>query len=141
MAGFISNRPKHWRDSAMLTNAVIGDNGLRVAPGGLEVDIRLPWYRALPLSTVEIGEVRINGAVVKPAAMRLRVNGKDFRLEQLENQTDEVWFVLDSAYLQIDHPKPVHGAEYLVEVTLFLRPPYIPGLIMPSQGKKRLLAN
>jgi hypothetical protein len=125
----------------MLTNAVISDYGLRVTPGGLEVDIRLPWYRALPLSTVEIGEVRINGELVQPAAMRLRVNGKDFRLEQLDTQTDEVWFVLDSAYLQIDYPKPVHGTDYLIEVTLFLRPPYIPGLTMPSQARKRLLAN
>ncbi|HTR25553.1 MAG TPA: DUF6379 domain-containing protein [Terriglobales bacterium] len=125
----------------MLTNAVISDNGLRVAPGGLEVDIRLPWYRALPLSTVDIGEVRINGEVIQPASMKLRVNGKDFRLEQLENQTQEVWFVLDSAYLHIDYPKPSQGTEYLVEVTVFLRPPYIPGLIMPAQAKKRLLAN
>jgi hypothetical protein len=125
----------------MLANAVLSDNGLRAAPGGLEVDIRLPWYRALPLSVVEIGEVRINGDLIPPAAITLRVNGKNFRLDQLETLTNEVWFVLDSAYLQFDYPKAARGTEYVVEVTVLLRPPYIPGLILPSQGKKRLLAN
>jgi len=28
---------------------------------GLELPIRLPWYRALPLSTVEIKQVSIDG--------------------------------------------------------------------------------
>jgi Domain of unknown function (DUF6379) len=125
----------------MLRDALISDNGLRVTAGGLDVDVRLPWYRALPLSTVEVGEVRINGKVIQAAAMTLRVNGKDYHLDQLENLPDEVWFVLDSAYLHIDYPKPTRGAEYLVEVTILLRPPYIPGMIMPTQCKKRLLAN
>ena len=45
----------------MQTARVISDNGLRATPTGYRIDVRLPWYRSLPVSTVEVGEVSIDG--------------------------------------------------------------------------------
>jgi sorbitol/mannitol transport system permease protein len=36
----------------MMKNRVVSDNGLRSTESGFSIDVRLPWYRSLPLSTV-----------------------------------------------------------------------------------------
>ena len=51
----------------MQTARVISDNGLRATPTGYRIDVRLPWYRSLPVSTVEVGEVSIDGRVIEPS--------------------------------------------------------------------------
>ena len=49
----------------MLTEQVIGDGSLRAREDGFSFDLRMPWYRALPLSSLEGLEVRIDGEQVK----------------------------------------------------------------------------
>jgi hypothetical protein len=125
----------------MIGDGVLSDDGLQATSRGLDVDLRLPWYRGLPLSAVEIGEVRINGQVISPDAMSLGLNGKNFHLSDLENHFSELWFVLDSASLHVEYPQARRGQEYEVEVTITLWPPYIIGLAFPKQVKRHLRAN
>lgn len=119
---------------------LIGDDALSVGPRGFNLDIRLPWYRALPLSTVEIGELRVDGERIDPQAVTLEVNGKQFQLDELRDRINEWWYVLDSAYLHASAPSIEPGSEHEIDFTLTLYPPYIPGLAWVTKSHKRLLA-
>lgn len=37
---------------------VIGEEGLTATPAGARLAMRLPWYRSLPFSTVEVAGLR-----------------------------------------------------------------------------------
>ena len=50
----------------MQTSRVISDNGLKATPTGYRIDVRLPWYRSLPVSTVAVGEVNGDGELPDP---------------------------------------------------------------------------
>ena len=124
---------------AMQTSRVISDNGLETTPSGYRIDVRLPWYRSLPVSTVEVGEVSIDGQVVDPAKVTFELEGRAYPLADMADQVDKVWFVLDSAYLNVESSP--HGAgEHEVSVTLNLYPPYIRGFKRVSRDRKSLQA-
>lgn len=125
----------------MKTSWLVVKDSLRVAGKGLDVEIRLPWYRGLPLSTVDIGEARINGKVVDPSTMSITINGKERPAASLKNFYEEYWYVLDSAFLHIPFPDAKRDAEYEVEVTVILYPPYIPGIPFPTKINQVLRAN
>ncbi len=123
----------------MQTSRVISDNGLRATPTGYRIDVRLPWYRSLPVSTVEVGEVSIDGRVIDPSKVTFELEGRTFSLADMADQVDKVWFVLDSAYLNVE--TAAHGGvEHDVSVTLNLYPPYIRGLKRVSRDRKTLQA-
>jgi hypothetical protein len=119
------------------TSRVIGSDGIRATPTGLKIDVRLPWYRSLPLSTVEVGEVRIDGTLIDHGHILFELENERFTLGDLANQIGTVWYVLDSGYLIVEGGPWKAGCELEIEVTLILYPPYIPGLKrMTVQSKK-----
>ena len=123
----------------MQTSRVISDNGLRATPTGYRIDVRLPWYRSLPVSTVEVGEVSIDGRVIDPSKVSFELEGRTSSLADMADQVDKVWFVLDSAYLIVETEAHGGGA-HDVSVTLNLYPPYIRGLKRVSRDHKTLQA-
>ena len=125
----------------MQTNRVISDHGLSAAAAGYKIDIRLPWYRSLPLSTVEVGEVTFDGKAVDPAKIRFELEGRSYALSDMPELTEKVWFVLDSAFLNIEGPALPADSEHSVSVTLNLYPPYIRGLKRVSRETKTLRAS
>jgi Domain of unknown function (DUF6379) len=124
----------------MQTSRVISDDGLRATPTGVRIDIRLPWYRSLPLSTVEVGEIRIDGRTIDPSKVRFELEGRFYPLHLLADQVGHVWYVLDSAFLDIETAVPSRGSQHDVSVTLNLYPPYIRGLKRISRDRKTLRA-
>jgi hypothetical protein len=126
-------------DNAYSADLVV-DSGLVVQPSGVEFDIRLPWYRALPLSVVEIASVRLDGQPVTQQNLRLCVNGKSFALADFPEQTTEFWFVLDNARIRCEGVTADVGTEHRVEVQLNLYPPYIPHLTWVTQGARTMRA-
>ena len=122
--------------SALLLN----ETGLRAGRGGLEIDVRLPWYRSMPLSVVEVAALSVAGQPVAPASIAFELNGKSFALAQLAEQVGEFWFVLDDAVLRVAG-LPVHAGEtHSVELQLNLYPPYIPHLTWVTRAKKSMRA-
>ena len=108
--------------------------------GRVGLGVRLPWYRSLPLSVVEIGEVVIDGQIVPSERMRLAINGHTFELGELSEQVGDFWYVLDSARLEFDWPlDPKTNHE--VTLTLNLYPPYIPGLTWVTRGSTTIRAH
>lgn len=123
--------------NALLLDA---ERGLRATPKGAEIDVRLPWYRSLPVSVVEIGSLTVDDQVVASSGIRFEINGKSFQLNELPARSDEFWFVLDSAVLRLPdvHLKP--GTQHDVELQLNLYPPYVPHLKWVTKLRKSLRA-
>jgi hypothetical protein len=122
----------------MFVTRVISDNGLTRTGSGFDLDIRLPWYRSLPLSTVSIAELKIDGQSIAPDAIQFEVNGKIFALDELSQHPEEWWFVLDSAYLHVSGTTLQPGTQHKVTATVGIKPPYIPGFYRLTECTKQL---
>jgi Domain of unknown function (DUF6379) len=107
---------------------VIGEEGLRAAPDGLRLAMRLPWYRSLPFSTVEIAELAIDGEPVDLGSAQVEYDGQSWPLAQQGEQTNAFWFVRDSAFLHLPGRSVEPGSEHKVALTINVNPPYIPGM-------------
>lgn len=112
----------------------------RVRAGAIELGVRLPWYRSLPLSVVEVADLTVDGRPVPHTDMRLEINGKSFSLDALPELTDEVWYVLDSAFLVARIPVE-DGLDHDVALQLNLYPPYIPGLTWVTKARRTVHAS
>jgi Domain of unknown function (DUF6379) len=120
--------------SALLLN----ERGLRAGPQGLEIDVRLPWYRSMPLSVVEVAALSVDGKPVPLQGVRFEINARSFGLDELAAQIGEFWFVLDRAVLRIPGAALASGSEHRVELQLNLYPPYIPHLTWVTRSTKTL---
>lgn len=107
---------------------IIGEEGLRVAPDGLRLAMRLPWYRSLPFSTTEVASVTIDGAPVDLSDARVEFDGASWPLSEMGEQTNAFWFVRDSAFLHLPRHNVAPGSEHEVALVLHISPPYIPGM-------------
>jgi Domain of unknown function (DUF6379) len=107
---------------------VIGEEGLCATPGGLRLAMRLPWYRSLPFSTVEIAALAIDDTPVDLADARVEYEGQSWTLAEMAEQTDAFWFVRDSAFLLLPGQSAAPGSEHSVSLTVMVNPPYIPGM-------------
>jgi Domain of unknown function (DUF6379) len=107
---------------------VLGSTGITAGTDGARIDLRLPWYRSLPLSTIEVAEVTIDSKSVDPSTVTFELEGRRFALDELPDQVSIVWYVLDSAYLLLRGLRVEPGTEVTLGVTLALYPPYIRGL-------------
>lgn len=106
---------------------LIEEHSLKATERGYQVSIRLNWYRSLPISSVDHLQLSLDGQPVDSALLRFGVNGREYRLEELDEQVEEFWFVQDSAIVSVQQPDKVKpGEEHKVEVEIALRFPYIP---------------
>ena len=123
--------------NALLLDA---ERGLRATLKGAEIDIRLPWYRSLPVSVAEVGSLKVDGQDVPSSEIRFEINGKSFELQELPAQPGEFWFVLDAAVLRLPglHLEP--GTDHDVELQLNIYPPYVPHLKWVTKVRKTLRA-
>lgn len=105
----------------------IEENSLRVVEGGYAVNLRLNWYRTLPLSCVEDVRFSLDGQPVDREDLRFVINGHSYRLDELVELVEEYWFVQDAAELKVEQPGKVsQGETHTVDATVVLRFPYIP---------------
>ncbi len=115
---------------------IIEDNSLQVLPDGYSFNVRLNWYRSLPASSVNQLAISLDGEPVPSELIRFEVNQKSFRIEELEDQVEEFWFVQDSARLHILQPgKVAVGESHTLYTEMALRFPYI------AIGPGRFLTN
>ncbi len=119
---------------------LLGEGSLRATEAGFDLAIRLPWYRSLPLSTVEPAELRINSQPVDLSRVQLRINGKTIASSELPERTNELWFVLDPLMLEIKGVPVRSGEEVDVQFTLNVYPPYIPGMCWITRADRKLRA-
>lgn len=112
----------------MMIDKIIEPDTLRVRDDGFAVNIRMPWYRGLPLSDVEVNALSFDGEDIPPDRIRFEVNGKSFALDELPGLTTETWFVIDDATLAVRGVTAERGREYDVRLILSVYPPYLKGI-------------
>jgi hypothetical protein len=89
------------------------------------VEVRLPWYRALPGSCISEVGLAIDGVPAPEDSLRWTMNGRTFRVEELAGELDEWWFPTDSAVVSAALPVEAGEGDHTVDVELKLYIPYI----------------
>ena len=108
----------------MIPDRIIERGTLTTADGRTAVEVRLPWYRALPGSCIAGAKLTVDGVEAPAASLRWRMNDREFTFPELVDETEQWWFPLDSAVLSGElelAPEAEH--EVRVDLTLFI--PYI----------------
>lgn len=104
----------------MIEPGTLTTDGQRVA-----VEVRIPWYRALPGSCIAGAGLAVDGVKAPEASLRWNMNGRTFTFDELVDETGEWWFPVDSAVLSGDLALAADQDEHTVEVDLKLYIPYI----------------
>lgn len=120
----------------MIPDRIIEQGTLTTDGRRAAVEVRLPWYRALPASCIGGATLTIDGVEAPSESLRWEMNGRTFTFAELVPNTEEWWFPTDSAVLSGDIA--VEGGEggddggdggdggaHTVEVGLVLYIPYI----------------
>lgn len=111
----------------MFPERLIEAETLRSTPDGFRTSLRLPWYRALPLSCVERVEVSVDGVSVPSESITLTLgDAGPFSVPDLAPLTDTWWYVLDSAVLSVIAPAAAEPGTHTIEVSMGLYIPYLP---------------
>jgi hypothetical protein len=109
------------------TVKLIVENSLRVLEDGYAFDVRLNWYRSLPLSSVDFLDVKLDGMQVPADQILFEINQHSYPLSELVERFDELWFVQDHARLHVHQPGKIHtGESHTLETEISLRFPYMP---------------
>lgn len=108
----------------MIPDRIIEQGTLTADGPRTAVEVRLPWYRALPGSCIAGAKLTVDGAEAPAESLRWRMNGREFRFDELVTEADEWWFPTDSAVLSGEIPLS-DEAEHEVRVDLILYIPYI----------------
>jgi hypothetical protein len=109
----------------VIPDRIIEPNTLTTDGRRAEVEVRIPWYRALPGSCIAGAVLRIDGTPAAEESLRWTMNGRTFRFDELVDATGEWWFPTDSAVLSGEVPVEAGDAEHRVDVDLKLYIPYI----------------
>lgn len=109
----------------MLGDQVIADEPLHIVEDGVAFRLRMPWYRALPLSCLEGLEVRLDGSEVPSDDIALSIGGQTYRLAELPPLHDTWWHVTDAIEVTVTRAQASQTDEHELDVTVALRIPYI----------------
>jgi hypothetical protein len=109
----------------MIPDRIIEAGTLTTDGSRAEVEVRIPWYRAIPGSCIDEATLTIDGVHATTDSVRWTMNGRSYALAELIDQTDEWWFPLDSAVLSGDIVLENPEADHEVTVGLKLYIPYI----------------
>jgi hypothetical protein len=129
-------------------SSLLIDGSLRKTDSGFSVGVRLCWYRALPLSSIKILTLTVDGNPVASENITFVLDGSTHRLDDLPALYKESWFVTDPAELRVSLPDEfAAGEKHDLDLTLGLRIPYVliegtdDTLTEVDHCQKRLLVN
>jgi hypothetical protein len=123
-------------------NSLFAEKDVRRTDTGISVSVQLPWYRSLWLSAVDDVSATVNGVEIAKDDLRFVLEGREYRVEELPEQSETLWFVADRPDILISlDPVPAAGETLTVEVVLTMRLLYMQ--IMPGAdgGPGRYVTN
>jgi hypothetical protein len=110
--------------TAVISDRLIEEGSLAVADGRACVEVRIPWYRAVPASCIADVVFAVDGRTPPADSLRVELNGTVRTLSEFPALTDEQWFPTDALTVSGDlEVRP--ETEHLVSVQLKLFIPYI----------------
>ncbi|WP_194820494.1 DUF6379 domain-containing protein [Nocardia sp. XZ_19_385] len=110
----------------MFRERIIAEDSLVITPRGYQLSVRLPWYRALPVSAIEELEVSLDGVRAEPDSITIEINSRERTLAEAALDWDDVWYVLDDAIVRVTSDPVGRKQTHELEVTLGVRIPYLP---------------
>ena len=123
-------------------NSLFNESDVRRTDEGLAVAVQIPWYRSLWLSAVDGVSARVNGVAIDTDRLRFELNGTTYRIEELPEQSETLWFLQDKPEVLISlDDVPAAGDTVTVEIVLTMRLLYMQ--IMPGTdgGPGRYVTN
>jgi len=93
---------------------------------GYEFNIRIPYYRGTLLSLVHYLGLSVDGQAVSRDHLRVRVAGREFTLEQMEQADDVRWAYGAPATLLVEQPGGLKPGIHEIEVGVTIRKSYLP---------------
>jgi hypothetical protein len=108
----------------VIPDRIIEQGTLTTSGARAAVEVRIPWYRALPASCIAGAGLTIDGVAAPAESLRWEFNGRTFTFAEMATNTDDWWFPLDSAVLSGDLSVEA-DVEHEVSVELTLYIPYI----------------
>lgn len=109
----------------MIPDRIIEQGTLATSDGRTSVEVRLPWYRALPGSSISEVALTVDGVAAPADTLRWEMNGREYRLDELVGELEQWWFPTDSAVLSGELPLAADEQAHEVDVELKLYIPYI----------------
>jgi hypothetical protein len=122
-----------------LDKDVVRPDALRATDDGLALEVHQHWYRSLPLTSVGVLDVQIDGEPVSTDDVTIEANGERFSFAELAERPDQWWFTTDAITVLIPRKDAKPGDRHQVTVDLGLLIPYL--LIGPPDQRKPLLAS
>jgi hypothetical protein len=112
----------------MFEKYVIVDQSLRATDAGWAVGLRIPYYRGLGLSMVNV-QLELNGQAVPAERVTVELPGRSYALTELPDVIDDRWGFGETLTAIVRDAVPFTGTSYELGVTVVLRVSYLP---MPS---------
>lgn len=114
-------------------------NGKQV---GFNLDLRINYYRGLPLSSVQVIEIKIDGERIPDSLVLAELNGKMFTTGQMKEMYAEYWGSKTPMHVRVFNSGLAPG-EHDVEVRIEFKSPYMefaPGIygMIDGGAKKRM---
>jgi hypothetical protein len=109
----------------VIPDRIIEQGTLRTDGNRATVEVRLPWYRALPASCIAGASLTVDGVAAPADSLRWELNGRVRTFADMVDDTSEWWFPLDSAVLSGELPLTADDGEHEVAVDLTVYIPYI----------------
>jgi hypothetical protein len=111
----------------LISERLIEQETLQPTDKGFKTGLRLPWYRALPLSCIERINVTVDGTDVPSESIRFSVGEfGPLTTSEFAPLIDKYWYVLDSAELVVDYEPATEPGSHEVSVEMGLFIPYLP---------------
>jgi sugar phosphate isomerase/epimerase len=125
-----------------MPNGLIHEDSLRIHPEGYAVQLTLPWYRSLWLSSVGTLRLTVDGREIPEDDIAFELEGTRYALSELPQQSETLWFLQQHPLLIVRDDEPVRRGD-VREVEIFgeLRLPYMqiapgqdggPGMYVPN---------
>lgn len=112
-------------------NSLFAEKDVRRTESGIAVAVQLPWYRSLWLSAVDGVAATVDGVEIPTDRLRFVLEGREYRIDELPEQSETLWFVAEKPEVLIDLGRaPEAGEKLTVEVVLTMRLLYMQ--IMPG---------
>lgn len=121
-----------------LDKDVVREDALRADNGGFALEVHHHWYRSLPLSSIAVLDLKVDGEPVSREEMTVQANGTSYRFAELEEQFDRWWFTTDAITVSAPRGGCSTGTRHRVELDLGLLIPYL--IIGPPDARHPLLA-
>ena len=91
---------------------------------GFELNIRIPYYRGVPLSCVDEIKIVIGGQTYTNDSIRFTVAAGSFMMSEMSTVATRRWNLDEDATLKVFKPGGLTYFDQLVELLIIIRAPY-----------------